>query len=62
VHVADLLVFQGELVYRADEGQDVGPELGELLILGGDRLLQPGNGGAEPRLILVVRAALLMRR
>src|ERR1039457_4390015 len=32
--------------------------LGELLVLAGDRLLQPGNGGAEPGLVLVVRAAL----
>lgn len=32
-HVAELLVFQGELVDYAHEGRDVGPELGESLFL-----------------------------
>jgi hypothetical protein len=56
VHVAELLVFQGELVDCADEGGDVGPELGELLVLAGDRLPEPGDGGAEPGLVVAGRA------
>src|ERR1035437_8831047 len=57
-HVAGLLGFQGELVDCADEGGDVGTELGELLVLGGDRLPEPGDGGAEPGLVAIVSAAL----
>src|ERR1022692_3710926 len=57
-HVAELLVFQGELVDCADEGGDVGTELGELLVLGGDRLPEPGGGGAERGLVPFVPAAL----
>jgi hypothetical protein len=55
--VAELLVFQGELVDGADEGGDVGAELGEFPVLALDRLLEPGDGGAEPGLVAVVRAA-----
>jgi len=39
VHVAELLVFEGELVDRADQGRDVGPELGEFPVLALDRFL-----------------------
>jgi hypothetical protein len=60
-HVGELQVFQGELVDCADEGGKIGPELGELLVLRGDRLLQPGDGGAEPGLVFVIRAFSLMR-
>src|SRR5260370_276229 len=59
VGVAELLVFQGELADGADEGGDVGAELGEFLVLGGDCLPEPGDGGAEPGLVLVVGAAFL---
>jgi hypothetical protein len=48
VRVAELLVFQGELVDGADKGGDVGAELGEFLVLVGDGLPEPGDGGAEP--------------
>jgi len=37
VHVAELLVFEGELVDCADQGRDVGPELGEFPVLALDR-------------------------
>jgi hypothetical protein len=57
VHVAELLVFQGELVDCADEGGDVGPELAEFLVLAGDRLPEPGDGGAEPDFVLRGSAA-----
>src|ERR1039457_4888950 len=46
-HVAELLVFQGELVDCADEGRDGGPELAEVLGLAGGRLPGPGEGGAR---------------
>src|SRR5262249_2663071 len=58
-HVTELLVFQGELVHRADEGGDVSAEPGEFLVLAGDRLPEPGDGGAEPGLVAVVRASFL---
>jgi len=54
-----LLVLQGELVDDADEGGDVGAELGEFLVLGGDPLHQLGDGGAEARLVTVVDTAFL---
>src|ERR1039457_4148410 len=57
-HVAGLLGFQGELGDCADEGGGVRTELGELLVLGGDRLPEPGDGGAEPGLVAIVSAAL----
>jgi hypothetical protein len=38
-------------------GGDVGAELGEFPVLALDRLLEPGDGGAEPGLVAVVRAA-----
>src|ERR1700736_4566494 len=41
VGIAELLAFQGELV-------DGGAELGEFPVLGGDGVLKPGYGGAEP--------------
>jgi hypothetical protein len=59
VRVAELLVFQGELVDGADEGGDVGAELGEFLVLVGDGLPEPGDGGAEPGLVLVMHAGFL---
>ena len=59
MHVAELLVFQGELADGADEGGDVGAELGEFPVLGFDRLPEPGDGGAEPCLVLVARAVFL---
>ena len=34
----------------------VGPELAEFLVLAGDRLPKPGDGGAEQDLVTVVRA------
>jgi len=37
VHVAELLVFEGELVDRADQGRNVGSELGEFPVLALDR-------------------------
>lgn len=53
-HIAELLVFQCELVDYTDEGRDVGTELGELLFLGGDRSPEPGDVGAEPDLVTVL--------
>jgi len=55
--MSELLVFEGELVDRADQGRNVGSELGEFPVLALDRFLEPGDGGAEPGLVLVVRAA-----
>ena len=57
--VAELLVLQGELVDDADEGGDVGAELDEFLVLGGDPLHQLGDGGAEARFVAVVDTAFL---
>jgi hypothetical protein len=59
VHVAELLVFEGELVDCADEGGNVGPELAEFLVLAADRLLEPGDGGAEADFGVRSRSALL---
>src|SRR6266851_30952 len=50
---------KGELVDGADEGEDVGAELGEFLVLVGDGLPEPGDGGAEPGLVLVMHAGFL---
>jgi hypothetical protein len=61
VHVAGLLVFQDELADGADQGGDVGAELGELPVLPGDRLPEPGDGGAEPGLVLLSAPVFLAR-
>jgi hypothetical protein len=53
----ELLVFQGELADGADQGGDVGAELGEFPVLAVDRFPEPGDGGAEPGLVLVDGAA-----
>jgi hypothetical protein len=49
------------IVDGADEGGDVGAELGEFLVLAGDRLPELGDGGAEPGLVAVVPPRSLMR-
>jgi hypothetical protein len=54
-----LPVFHGELVDRANEGGDVGAELREFLVLALDGLPEPGDGGAQPGLVAVVRASFL---
>lgn len=59
MHVAELLVFHGELVNCADKSGDVGAELGESLVLAGNRFSEAGDGRAEPGLVAVIRAAFL---
>jgi hypothetical protein len=44
-------------VHRADEGVDVSAALGEFLVLAGDRLPEPSDGGAEPGLVAIVRTS-----
>ena len=61
VHVAQLLFFHGELTDGPDQGGNVSTELGEFPVLAVDRLLQAGDGGAEPGLVLVACAFSLMR-